>query len=91
MKIEFIKSRFPLVYEEIVKNVKRLNFPNMWAATLDGSLGLAFSWRRTPQGDSFWRTLNSGDFTIAENMFPNLFVEKTEVDYEAIPNGLFKK
>ena len=76
MEIEFIRSRFPLVYEEIVKNVKRLNPSNMWADKLNGSLSFAFNWMSTPQGDSFWRALNSGDFTIAKNMFPNLFVEK---------------
>mgnify|MGYP003599631188 CR=1 FL=1 len=91
MKIEFIKSRFPLVYEEVVKNVERFKHPSLWADKLDGDLSSAFSWASTPQGDSFWRALNSGDFAIAKDMFPNLFGEKTEVAYEAIPNGLFKK
>ena len=91
MEIEFIKSRFPLVYEEVVKNVESFNHPSVWAAKLNRSLSSAFSWRSTPQGVSFWGALNSEDYTTAKDMFPNLFVEKTEVDYEAIPNGLFKK
>ena len=90
MEIEFIKSRFPLVYEEIVKNVERLNPSNMWVVKLNGSLNSAFSWASTPQGASFWWALDSGDFTIAKNMFPNLFVEEIQVGYEVIPNGLFK-
>ena len=91
MEIEFIKSRFPLVYEEVVKNVERFNHPSLWVAKLNGSLSLAFRWVSTPQGDSFWRALNSGDYITTKNMFPNLFEEETEVGYEAIPNGLFKK
>ena len=91
MEIEFIRSRFPLVYEEVVKNVERFNHPSIWVVKLNGNLGVAFSWRSTPQGVSFWGALNSGDYTTAKGMFPNLFGEETEVGYEAIPNGLFKK
>ena len=91
MEIEFIRSRFPLVYEEVVKNVERFNHPSLWVAKLNGSLSLAFSWVSTPQGSVFWEALDTEDYITAKDMFPNLFEEKTEVDYEAIPNGLFKK
>ena len=91
MEIKFIRSRFPLVYGEVVKNVERLTHPSMWAVKLNGSLSSAFSWGSTPQGGVFWEAFDTEDYITAKDMFPNLFVEKTEVDYEAIPNGLFKK